>query len=43
MTFRVAFLNLEQDHKRWEDRRHLIVDELAALNPDIFAMIHLYY
>jgi endonuclease/exonuclease/phosphatase family metal-dependent hydrolase len=38
MAFRVAFLNLEQDHKRWEARRHLVVDELAALDPDIFAM-----
>lgn len=38
MPFRVAFLNLEQDHKRWEQRRGLVVDELAALNPDIFAM-----
>jgi beta-glucosidase len=38
MTFRVAFLNLEQDHKRWEQRRHLVVDELAVLKPDIFAM-----
>lgn len=38
MTFRVAFLNLEQDHKRWEARRHLVVDELAKLSPDIFAM-----
>lgn len=37
-SFRVAFLNLEQDHKRWDQRRPLIVDELAALNPDIFAM-----
>ena len=38
MSFRVAFLNLEQDHKRWEERRHLVVGELAALDPDIFAM-----
>jgi endonuclease/exonuclease/phosphatase family metal-dependent hydrolase len=38
MAFRVAFLNLEQDHKRWEARRHLVVEELAALDPDIFAM-----
>lgn len=29
---------MEQDHKRWEDRRHLIVDELARLNPDVFCM-----
>ena len=38
MQFRIAFLNLEQDHRRWEQRRHLIVDQLAALAPDIFAM-----
>jgi endonuclease/exonuclease/phosphatase family metal-dependent hydrolase len=38
MTFRVAFLNLEQDHRRWEMRRHLIVEQLTELNPDIFAM-----
>ena len=37
MTFRVAFLNLEQDHRRWLARRHLIVEQHAALNPDIFA------
>ena len=35
---RVAMLNMEQDHKRWELRRELIVAELAAINPDIFAM-----
>ena len=38
MTFRIAFLNLEQDFKRWDQRRSLIVDELSALKPDIFAM-----
>lgn len=38
MSFRVGFLNLEQNHRRWEQRRHLIVDQLAALKPDIFAM-----
>jgi endonuclease/exonuclease/phosphatase family metal-dependent hydrolase len=38
MTFRLAFLNLEQDHRRWEKRRRLIVDQLTALSPDIFAM-----
>lgn len=38
MTFRIAFLNLEQDHKRWKDRRHLVVQELATLKPDLFAM-----
>ncbi len=38
MSFRVVFLNLEQAHRRWEKRRHLVVDQLAALKPDIFAM-----
>lgn len=38
MAFRIAFLNLEQDFKRWERRRALIVEELETLNPDIFAM-----
>lgn len=38
MVFRVAFLNMEQDFKRWDRRRSLIVDELTALKPDIFAM-----
>src|SRR5215212_5816383 len=36
--FRVATLNLEQDHKRWTARRGLIVDELCALKPDIVAL-----
>lgn len=38
MSFRVAFLNMEQDHRRWDLRRHLIADQLAELAPDIFAM-----
>lgn len=38
MSFRIAFLNLEQDHKRWAERRYLVVEELAMLEPDIFAM-----
>ncbi len=38
MSFRVAFLNLEQDHRRWEQRRNLIAAQLAELAPDIFAM-----
>lgn len=37
-TLRVALLNLEQDHRRWEKRRDLIVEELAAIDPDLFAM-----
>ena len=38
MTFRIATLNLEQDHKRWDERRNLIVAELGRLKPDIFCM-----
>ena len=37
MRFRVATLNLEQDHKRWDARRPLIVAEIARLKPDIQA------
>ncbi len=36
--FRVAILNLEQDHKRWLDRRELIVDQLEHLQPDVLAL-----
>ncbi len=38
MSFRVATLNLEQDHKRWSDRRELIVDQLEQLQPDVMAL-----
>src|SRR5215472_16544442 len=38
MRFRVATLNLEQDHKRWDARRHLIDEEVANLRPDILAL-----
>ena len=38
MTLRVAMLNLEQDHKRWEARRDLIVQQLGALAPDVWAL-----
>jgi len=37
MRFRIATLNLEQDHKRWEARRPLIVAEISRLKPDIQA------
>jgi endonuclease/exonuclease/phosphatase family metal-dependent hydrolase len=37
MQFRVATLNLEQDHKRWSDRQPLISAEIAALKPDVIA------
>ena len=38
MKLRVATLNMEQDHKRWEKRRELIIQRLAAVDPDLFAM-----
>src|ERR1700676_5277918 len=37
MQFRVATLNLEQDHKRWDARRELIQAESGRLKPDIMA------
>jgi endonuclease/exonuclease/phosphatase family metal-dependent hydrolase len=37
LSFRVATLNLEQDHKRWDARRELVIDQLAALQPDVVA------
>jgi endonuclease/exonuclease/phosphatase family metal-dependent hydrolase len=38
MQFRVATLNLEQDHKRWGERHPLISAEIAALKPDVIAL-----
>ena|SRR5690349_21995763 len=38
MRFRAATLNLEQDHKRWESRRDLVVEQLGAIRPDVFAL-----
>jgi endonuclease/exonuclease/phosphatase family metal-dependent hydrolase len=38
MQFRVATLNLEQDHKRWDARRPLIEAEIARLKPDVLAL-----
>ncbi len=38
MKLRVATLNLEQDHKRWDRRRDSIIEALAAIDPDLFAM-----
>ena len=38
MRFRAATLNLEQDHKRWDARRELIVEQLGALRPDTLAL-----
>jgi endonuclease/exonuclease/phosphatase family metal-dependent hydrolase len=43
MPLRIATLNLEQDHKCWEQRRELIATQLAELRPDIWALneVHL--
>src|SRR3954447_26986165 len=38
MEFRVATLNLEQDHKRWQARRPLVLDEIGRLKPDLMAL-----
>ena len=38
MTIRIATLNMEQDHKRWNLRRELIIEQLAEIDPDLFAM-----
>ncbi len=38
MTFRIATLNLEQDHKRWPERRTLILEQLGQIRPDILTI-----
>jgi endonuclease/exonuclease/phosphatase family metal-dependent hydrolase len=38
MIVRIATLNLEQDHKCWEQRRELIAQQLEDLRPDIWAL-----
>jgi endonuclease/exonuclease/phosphatase family metal-dependent hydrolase len=38
MALRIATLNLEQNHKRWELRRKLIAAQLAELKPNILAL-----
>ncbi len=38
MILRIATLNLEQDHKRWDERRELIAQQVAELNPDLWAL-----
>ena len=38
MQFRVATLNLEQDHKRWNARRALVIEQLGAVKPDVLAL-----
>jgi endonuclease/exonuclease/phosphatase family metal-dependent hydrolase len=37
MRFRVVTLNLEQDHKRWQARCRLLIEEIDRLKPDIIA------
>ena len=38
MKFRIVTFNLEQNHKKWSQRRRLIVKQLAELNPDMLAL-----
>ena len=38
MIFRIATLNLEQDHKCWEARRDLGAEQFGKLRPDIWAL-----
>ena len=38
MILRITTLNLEQNHKRWERRRELIAQQVADLNPDMWAL-----
>jgi endonuclease/exonuclease/phosphatase family metal-dependent hydrolase len=38
MILRIATLNLEQNHKRWLDRRELVVQQLGELKPDMLAL-----
>jgi endonuclease/exonuclease/phosphatase family metal-dependent hydrolase len=38
MVLRIATLNLEQNHKRWEARRELIAAQFKELHPDFLAL-----
>jgi endonuclease/exonuclease/phosphatase family metal-dependent hydrolase len=38
MVLRIATLNLEQDHKRWDERRELIAAQLKDVKPDFWAL-----
>lgn len=38
MQIRIATLNLEQDHKRWHERRELVAAQLTALDADFLAL-----
>ena len=42
MILRIATLNLEQNHKRWEARRELIVQQWGELKPDMLALNEIY-
>lgn len=42
MGIRFATLNLERDEKRWRERRELIVEQLAALKPDLLSLNELW-
>src|ERR1051326_1501159 len=41
MGFRVATLNLEQDHKRWDARRPLNTAATGPLKPDVMAVMEI--
>jgi endonuclease/exonuclease/phosphatase family metal-dependent hydrolase len=38
VRLRIVTLNVEQDHKRWNQRRSLIVDGMKVLEPDVIAL-----
>jgi endonuclease/exonuclease/phosphatase family metal-dependent hydrolase len=38
MGFRIATLNLGRNEKRWEQRRELIVEQLAEVKPGVFSL-----
>jgi endonuclease/exonuclease/phosphatase family metal-dependent hydrolase len=42
MILRIATLNIEQNHKRWEARRELIVQQWGELKPDMLALNEIY-
>jgi endonuclease/exonuclease/phosphatase family metal-dependent hydrolase len=42
MILRIATLNLEQNHKRWDARRELIVQQWGELKPDLLALNEIY-
>jgi endonuclease/exonuclease/phosphatase family metal-dependent hydrolase len=42
MILRIATLNLEQNHKCWQARRELVVQQLGELKPDMLALNEIY-